>query len=59
MVAAVFDVDNVTASNEDGAACGAASDESVDGAIGVGDTGGDGGSGTDNGDREREVTVGW
>ena len=55
MVAAVVDVDDVTARDEDGAACGAASDETGDGAAG----GGDGGSGTDDGDGEREVTEGW
>ena len=59
MVATVSGDDDTTAGDEDGATCGAASDESGNGAIGSGDTGGDTGSGTDDGDGEREVTVCW
>ena len=48
---------DTTAGDEDGATCGAASDESSNEAIGIGDTERDSGSGTSDGDGEREVTT--
>ena len=57
MGATVSGDDDSTAGDEDGATCGAASDESSNGAIGMGDTGRDSGSGTSDGDGERAVTI--